>query len=139
MHEKNIVIVEAPYSIREKDKTLVVTREVEKEMERHSSHFDYYLIGGGWGGSLNGKNVLPVSEITQDHLDSSSSIIAGGHWFERWVYRPWRSVGQGEGKMFERKFPEDMPQAEWLRKEYKALDEWPYKCQSFAVVVDCHN
>jgi hypothetical protein len=135
MHSKNIILVEAPAGKVSDEK---ITRLVEIGMERHSSRFDYYLIGGRWPKSVNGKNILPIASLTQEHLDGSNSIIAGGYWFERTIYRPWLPIGEGEGQMFERKKAEEMPGADWIQKEFKTVETDEYSYQYFAVVVDCH-
>ena len=133
MHSKNIILVEAPAGKVSDEK---ITRLVEIEMERHSWRFGYYLIGGRWPRALDGKNILPIASLTQEHIDASNSIIAGGYWFERAIYRPWLPIGKGEGRMFEEKGAEEMPQAGWIQKEFKTVET---SYQYFAVVVDCHT
>jgi hypothetical protein len=132
MHYRNIIFVEAPLGEISEAK---ITRLVKQDMSRfEDEHWDGYVIGGAWPDTLNGKNIIPIREIRQQHLDDCFDIIIGGSWFEREIYRPWLPGG----KMFARKPKDEMPTARWLRKEYKThTGEFEY--QFFAVAIDCHN
>ena len=135
MPSRNIIFVEAPLGEISPD---TVEKLVADEMAKfEEEHWDGYQIGGRWDNSLNGKNVLPVDEIRQAHLNSAEDIIAGGAWFSRTTYRPWLPIGNGKGKMFERKPASDMPSARWMRKMLVTCIKYEY--QYLAVAIDVHN
>ena len=132
MHYRNIIFVEA--ALEETSDTKIADL-IKQDMSRfEDEHWDYYVIGGAWPDTLNGKNILPVRDIRQQHLDDCRDIIIGGAWFEREIYRPWLP----SAKMFKRKPKNEMPTARWLRKEYKT-HTGTFKYQFFAVALDCHN
>ena len=117
MHYRNIIFVEAP--LEEISDTKIA--ELIKQ-------------GGAWPDTLNGKNIIPIKEIRQQHLDDCFDIIIDGTWFERETYRPWLPVSQ----WFERKPKDQMPTARWLRQDHKMRKGGP-EYQFFAVALDCHN
>ena len=136
MHYRNIIFVEAPLGDISEAK---IEKLVAEEMDKfQNDHWDFYAIGGRWDKTLNGRNIIPIEEIRQKHLDDCHSMILGGSWFAREIYRPWRPIGNGPGKMFERKPKTEMPCARWLRKEYKT-QTGRYNYQFFAVAFDIHN
>jgi len=132
MHYRNIIFVEAPL---EEISDTRIEELVEQDMAPfHDEHWDGYLIGGAWPDTLNGKNIIPIKEIRQKHLDDCFDIIIDGAWFKREIYRPWLSVSQ----WFERKPKDQMPTARWLRQDHKMRKGGP-EFQVFAVALDCHN